>query len=443
MLSISALIGAVGAFLLPIAADLSPSVALVPTTNVIGRTLWVSFATLFVPSLGLGAVVPAAVRGAVLDRRTSGRTVGAVYAAGTAGSILGVFVTGFLLIDLVGSRAAILVAGAAMLAVAVVALPARRTPVAAVSLALAVAVGATPLAARFSGPCVWESAYFCIQLVEEQYVGQRTSRSLKLDRLVHGSIHVEDPTYLDPGYLRVMSDLSDALVDGRQRFATLQIGGGSYTLARYLERRFPAADVDVIEIDPKVTGFAAAYLGLRADTRIRTFNEDARQFFLDRRPRGRYAIIYGDAFNDLSIPHHLTTREFAGAVHDALTPDGVYMTNVVDLYFSGSFLRGFIATLRTQFAHVDLVMDRATWDFVQSMDPDADGSNDRRRTFIVVASDRPLDVARVNEVAGRSSVVIARQSLDAYLDDPRTAVLTDDWAPVDKLVSPIFLSRPF
>jgi hypothetical protein len=46
-----------------------------------------------------------------------------------------------------------------------------------------------------------------------------------------------------------------------------------------------------------------------------------------------YDFIYGDAFNDLSVPWHLTTREYSEKVARLLTPGlGVYLINLIDIY---------------------------------------------------------------------------------------------------------------
>jgi predicted membrane-bound spermidine synthase len=448
-----ALASALGCLVAPLLADWAPSVRLVPTTEVIARTLWVAGAVLALPSLGLGAVVPPAARLVVRERAASGRAVGQLYAAGAAGSIAGVFLTGFLLIDLLGSRRCVALTGAAMLLVGL--LVGRlwrgwsgRLAVLLLGLPLALSVSGRA-GAWLVGPCNVESAYFCIQIIEEENVGGRLSRSVRLDRLTHGTIYVDDPTFLDFGYLRVMADLTDAFVAGRATMRALLIGGGSYSLPRYLEARFPGAEIEVIEIDPKVTRAATDFLGLRPDTRVRTANVDARQFFLERQPRGAYSVIYGDAFNDLSIPYHLTTREFAAGLRRALGPDGLYFANVIDVYQGGRFLRSFMATLRTEFAAVQLVVDLGTYDLIRPSDRAAnagtsgDPARDRRRTFVVVAGQRPIDFSRLDAVSHGSAFLVDPAEVDRYLADRRVVVLTDDHAPVDELVAPLFLSRPF
>lgn len=45
-----------------------------------------------------------------------------------------------------------------------------------------------------------------------------------------------------------------------------------------------------------------------------------------------YDFIYADAFNDFSIPCHLTTLEFLQKTHDLLSDDGVFQANIIDIY---------------------------------------------------------------------------------------------------------------
>src|SRR5512143_2259921 len=62
-------------------------------------------ALFFLPSMILGAVSPVVAKLAVRDLRRTGRTVGRIYAAGTVGSIVGTFATGFVLISAFGTHA--------------------------------------------------------------------------------------------------------------------------------------------------------------------------------------------------------------------------------------------------------------------------------------------------------------------------------------------------
>ena len=74
--------------------------------------------------------------------------------------------------------------------------------------------------------------------------------------------------------------------------------------------------------------------GLPRNTTIKTYWGDARQFVELHQDTKKYDLIFGDAFNDFSVPWHLTTREFNEKLKKMLTPNGVYMINIIDVYES-------------------------------------------------------------------------------------------------------------
>ena len=129
--------------------------------------------------------------------------------------------------------------------------------------------------------------------------------------------------------------------------STMFIGGGGFVFPRWIETLFPHEPViDVAEIDPAVKLAVQREMGLPADdqTQVRTHIGNARHFVdeclrrnaaLESRqetPR-RYDFVYGDAFNDFSVPWHLTTLEFTQKIEKLLTPgEGVYLVNIIDIY---------------------------------------------------------------------------------------------------------------
>jgi hypothetical protein len=135
--------------------------------------------------------------------------------------------------------------------------------------------------------------------------------------------------------------------------STLFIGGGGFVFPRWIEETFPNQPlIDVAEIDPAVKKAIELKLGLATEygspqedkTWIRTHIGDARKFVDDqlranerRRAAGEpvvtYDFVYGDAFNDLSVPWHLTTLEFSQKIRELLTPgEGAYLVNIIDIY---------------------------------------------------------------------------------------------------------------
>jgi spermidine synthase len=257
---------------------------------------------------------------------------------------------------------------------------------------------------------------------------------LMLDRLIHSYVVPDDPTALDYGYEQAYSNLTRLHAAGRQRVDTLFIGGGGYSFPRYVEAVYPASTVDVIEIDPAVIAVAYERLGLPASSRIRSFNEDARVFLTEWTDPKRYDLVYGDAFNDLSIPYHLTTVEFNRIVANRLKPDGVYLTNIIDKFDGGEFLKAEVNALRVSFPHV-YVFGRG----------ERFGPFDRN-TYVVMASKQPLDRAAFDAVTSRDhadvrTTLLPDDRLKTYLASGRAITLTDDFVPVDQLLANLFIER--
>jgi hypothetical protein len=192
--------------------------------------------------------------------------------------------------------------------------------------------------------------------------------------------------------------------------------------------------VQVIEIDPVVTDVAHRYLGLPRDTSIVTYNLDARMKMPDL-PEGRYDMVVGDAFNDFSVPYHLTTWEFNQRVRELLKPGGLFIVNIVDNLNTGRFLRAYVHTLSQTFKHVYVVRDDDLWE-------DDTRSN---VTYVVVGTDTiitPAELARANEEAGRGTPVSRFMPQDVFerwysRDEP--ILLTDGFVPVDQLIAPLYL----
>jgi hypothetical protein len=81
------------------------------TYPVVLRIVLLTTALFFLPSLLLGMVPPVAVKAALGDLGRAGHVVGRIYAASTAGSLAGTFLTGFVLIAHFGTRAIVLATG--------------------------------------------------------------------------------------------------------------------------------------------------------------------------------------------------------------------------------------------------------------------------------------------------------------------------------------------
>jgi predicted membrane-bound spermidine synthase len=398
------------------------------------RVVVLSALLFFVPSFFLGMISPVAVKLAVRDLDSTGSVVGKIYAFSTLGSIAGTFTTGFWLVARFGTRATLIGVGIVLIACAL--FFAGRFGRAAAVLLLA-------LGAAFAGwwrgalPPPQQDALFeepgglgVVHEEESQYYTIRVDRSLRedtggvvhvlqLDHLVHSYSDPDDPRYLEYGYLRIFNEVAQWAVRERPMPRFLFIGGGGYTLPRLLARS--DAEIDVVEIDPAVTRVARRFFGLPRQSSIRTIHADARWFSMTA-PASSYDVIFIDAFNDLSVPYHLTTREYAATLKRMLRPGGAVVANLVDDYERGRFLRSYVRTLQAVFGdrNVSLVVEGR--EDLESM----------RSTFVIVASESQFPL---------EAYLLPDPLLQRYVARPGTIVLTDDHVPVDNMLAPLFAER--
>jgi len=202
-----------------------------------------------------------------------------------------------------------------------------------------------------------------------------------------------------------------------------------------MEVFYPNARIDVVEIDPEVTKTSYEHLGLPQTTRIRSYNEDGRWFVMNC--RDRYDVVFFDAYNDLSIPYHLTTKEFAQMVRERMNPNGIVMTNIIDNFQQGSFLPSYIRTLRDVFGdkNVHLIAISPVFEKI------------RISTFVVLATNGTIDIndfaafMKIRQGDDANSAVVPEQIVNRLIEKNYSVVLTDDFAPVDNLIAPVFELR--
>jgi spermidine synthase len=379
----------------------------------------------FAPAAVLSAVSPVVVKIQLEDLERTGETVGRFSAVGTAGALFGTFVTGFVLVAAAPTRPLIRATSLALV-VAGIALAAwlgRGREVGAGTLALALVGGALSFAA--TDPCEHESAYFCAFVDVDP--AREGGRVLWLDTLRHSYVDLDDPAYLEFSYARTYSDVIDTMAPEGEPLDVVHIGGGGFTFPRYLRATRPGTHSTVLELDPLLVEIAETELGFEPGDDVDVRTGDAR-LTLDTVPDASADLVLGDAFGGVSVPWHLTTREFLEMVRGRLRADGIYMLNMID-YGPRDFARAEAATLADVFEHVAVL---APPERLLPRDASTGGN------FVMVASDAPLDLdAILASNAGRgddeTAVSTADGSLASFTDG--AMVLTDDHAPVDQLIT--------
>ncbi|MBI3463362.1 MAG: fused MFS/spermidine synthase [Planctomycetes bacterium] len=407
----------------------------------------------FVPAAALGTITPVLAKAVVQRASATGRAIGNIYAAGTIGSIVGTFLTGFVLIAWLGTKAIVLCVAAGLAGAGLVC-GGRGLVGWTWSLLCGLACVGGLVATGWAGDLgralllrEWSSAiytdeshYFYIQVAPDPE--RPEVRALRLDALVHGSLIPDQPQELvHYGYERAYASLTARFAHDRDTLRALFIGGGAYVFPRYMEALYPSSQLDVVEIDPAVTEACHRALGLPRDTPIRSIHMDARNYVAAVRPGNRYDLIFGDAFNDFSVPWHLTTKEFNDQLRGLLAPDGLYMMNLVDIFNSGQFLAAYVHTARETFSQVRVLLSQSADQRLGMAD-----WRDRREAFVVLCAQQPLVLENppLGSQPGEprfEGLVLSDQLVAELLNRVRPVSLTDDYAPVDNLLAPVIGQR--
>ncbi len=386
-------------------------------------TILTAFAFL-APAAVLSAVTPAVIKLQLASLDETGTIVGRLSGISTAGAIIGTFLTGFVLVALAPTRSIVRGTSAFLIVLGLVVMfrlvGARR---AGAGTAVAVLLGAG-FSFASSHPCEHESRYYCAFVTADEE--RADGRALWLDTLRHSYVDLEDPTHLEFGYTRLFGDVADTFRPPGEPVTALHVGGGGFTMPRYLRETRPGSEHLVLELDPLLVDISTQQLGLELNDDIEVVTGDARTA-IRRAPDDAFELVIGDAFGGISVPWHLATLEFQRDLSATMTDDGVYVANVVD-HGPRDFLRAYLATIGEEFAHVALLGE-----------PDRLGPRDQHGggNFVIVASHAPLDGETLQERIARGGTerVVTGAELERFVGS--APVLTDDDAPVDQLLTPL------
>jgi spermidine synthase len=374
------------------------------------------------PSVLLATLSPYAVRLAARDLARLGHTAGNLYAISTAGSLVGTLGATFLLIPFLPLARGLSWLLALTAATALLALAGRwreerlATALALLLLALAL-VGPPSLPIRAAGVVYEETTpYQTLRIVDRGEV-----RYLESDGVVHGAVRRDDGelALVYPRLLPVAWLLSPDI----ERVLILGMGGGN--VAGYLGRAFPGVAIEFVEIDPAVPEVARRYMGFASDEHPGVHVGDARRWL--ESSGGRWDLIVADTYIGLSVPFHLTTREFLADVERHLNPGGVFAVNLASR-LDAPFAAAIVHTLAAQFPTLVAFATpgRANRLVFATAGP-APGEAALRERARRLGPRRGLDPGLAELIALRIDPLVEMAGA------PRR-VLTDDFAPVDRLI---------
>lgn len=180
---------------------------------------------------------------------------------------------------------------------------------------------------------------------------------LTVDGAPQSYVDLDDPAHLEFEYARRLAHAADTAAPPGVPLDVLHLGGGAFTLPRYLAASRPASRQTVVEADTALVPFVLERLPLPRDADVTVRTGDAREA-LDGFPPGGTDLLVVDVFGGSRVPAHLTSVGFVRAAARLLRPDALYAANLAD----GpplDFARGQAATVRAVFPHVCLIAEAA------------------------------------------------------------------------------------
>ncbi|MGB0712176.1 MAG: fused MFS/spermidine synthase [Gammaproteobacteria bacterium] len=385
----------------------------------------------FLPAALIGVITPLLTTLALMESQRPGHIVGLMHALAALGSIVGTFATGFWLLQWLGSRDLVLATGILLMLMALPLLGGRR-PLVSACLTLGV-LSWTTAQYSYPDPCDHESNYFCIRVVDSSAdVPHGNARSLVLDHLLHSTNHEQDAELILAPYLHLMDELITHQRRGESGGSYFFAGGGAYTLPRALLARDERARITVAELDPVVTRVATEKLHL--DTRgMDILHLDARAALnrLSTSQNAAFDAVVGDVFHDIAIPHHLLTREFSARIAASLNPQGIYVMNVVDAFPDARLIKALHRTLSAEFADVQIWIDQLPREAT-------------RVTYVISA--RQVGPEQADRMLSRNGLrrawyKVTEPVLAVGTPLDQIPLLTDDHAPVERLLAQLFLGE--
>lgn len=316
-----------------------------------------SFTLFFLPVCVLGFISPYAIK--LQEQRLQagkpiiGSVSGQIFFWSTFGSIFGSLVTSFILVPFLGLNSILLLVSTLLILVG--------SPLWFKVFSIKIKIlGAISLLVLFTYSFILlltfklpnnvlfqkDGIYEKISVIKSK-VDNRDVNFLIQDMSFSAAAFTENPDELVFDYTKYYSLYSLFLpkID-----TALVIGGGGFSIPKALLKEQEEVLVDVAEIEPILLDVAKKYFGLSENPRLNIQIKDGRRMLKDSNKN--YDLIFSDVYYSLySVPAHFTTKEFFLLAKEKLSPNGIFIANLIGNLSDSkpSFIKSEIKTFQEVF----------------------------------------------------------------------------------------------
>ena len=384
----------------------------------------------FLPSMFIGTMSPIIIKRKMNKLENVGRTSGNIYAIATLGSIAGTFLGGFFLVPNFGSNEILFVLSAILFFLIFFLFESLDTKpkIELTIIALAMILIDVLCFVMFfknnekNGEKVKNGDLGVFVNYDTQY-GKVTiynsknnmgkMRHLNIDRGHESATYTEEDKINElvfeyTKYYDLMFKSSNQIQD------VLMIGGAGYSYPKYYISHFDNKNIDVVEIDEKITEIAHEYFyldklkkdyNLDEKKRLNIIIQDGRIYLNSNKKK--YDAILNDSFSGDTPAKTLTTIEAVNRIYNSLKPNGMYLTNIISALEGedANFIKAEVKTLKACFKNVYVIPCRDK------------NVKDRVQNNMVIATDEALNFEDNVEIDYNNGIF-----------------LTDNYCPIDTLI---------
>lgn len=334
----------------------------------------------FLPSMYIGMLSPIIIKLKMNKLENVGKISGKIYALATLGSIIGTFLGGFVLVPNFGSNEILFVLSSVLFLQIILLFDGleRKNKLILTIVVICLVDINTICFALFSKQNLQNGEY-----VKNGNVGVHVNYDTQYGKVIiyntnsnRGKIRNlnidkghESATYIDNDkiyelvyeytkYYDLMFKSSKPIND------VLMIGGAGYSYPKYYISHFENKNMDVVEIDEKVTQIANEYFfldklkkdyNLENKKRLNCITQDGR-IYLNSNTK-KYDAILNDSFAGNTPAKTLTTLEAVEKIYNSLYDNGVYLTNIISALDgkNSNFLKAEVKTLKKYFKNVYVI----------------------------------------------------------------------------------------
>lgn len=381
----------------------------------------------FIPSLFMGTLTPIILRLKLKEIENAGKVSGKINAIATIGGIVGTFLGGFVLIPNLGSLNILFIL--ALMTAWLIPLVNCKikekssifviwiTIFSVISINLYTInnnkIGKHVLDKTSSDYVSYDTQYGRVLIYNSQ-LNDKNVRILNIDSGFESATYTDDDMVneLVFSYTKYYDLMFNANIEIQN---TLLIGGAGYSYPKYYISHYLNKNIDVVEIDDKITEIAKKYFylnkliedyNLNENKRLNLIHDDGRTYLNNNTKK--YDAILNDAFSGNTPAKTLTTLEHNMNIKKSLNDGGVYLTNIISSLEgkNSKFLRAEVNTLKQIFKNVYVVPCTAEL------------QEDMIQNNMIIATDSDL------KFDGAYDLKITEDEI----------ILTDDYCPIDTLI---------